>query len=535
MKKLKNLFRFKIFKVSPLWSLLLLLMAAECPKHEVQSCDSIYARDQDEFNKADAKSKQKWIMFEHNKSVGSWFGGFNQNATYASSYIMGKYYEVTNELLQAIGAADATIQFILPDISKHIERYGAKPITHTLIDQCDAFKIPKTKKVHALASMASGRMVILNEVLPVKSDGSVDTAVKGLQNPYTGLWGPQPEARHIPLVARFSIANPVVPNSKEYEKVGKVLIDAANKAKKSLDPIFMSPFKDDINSLDLEFIPGLGLKFFVDGQKSLDLVAMDSLAGQFDANGKPDQNYFKYEFSHDFSKHAPLAYNTATGEELEQITSRYAKNPGNHLVMTLVGKRFEEAMGYAGYKVADPHSRESANPFVMAISPHASVDVAGNKIDAHQVKRPWRIVFKPALRSVEPIPESQQEQQYRVYKLEAPSKGSITPYEKQIPLANDGDEKKRKEYDQLISSSLLEKDKRVERDFRAKLSHLPPGTVTYDVLAETKEGKRFLIGYVLIDDVPYPSDWSDKQLFIKHDIETQRFDPEYANTVVEPK
>lgn len=135
---------------------------------------------------------------------------------------MRKYYEYTNELLQAVGAADATIQFILPDISKHIERYGAKPIAHTLIDQCDAFKIPKVKKVHALAQMASGRMVILNEVLPLDGVGNVDTTAKKLQNPYTGLWGPQPEERHIPLVARFSIANPVVPNSSAYEKVGNL-------------------------------------------------------------------------------------------------------------------------------------------------------------------------------------------------------------------------------------------------------------------------------------------------------------------------
>jgi hypothetical protein len=107
----------------------------------------------------------------------------------------------------------------------------------------------------------------------------------------------------------------------------------------------------------LEFIPGIGMKFFRNGQLSGSLVAMESLAGQGD-----DHNYFKYPFSPDFSYTAPAGFNRSIDlkdqapnrqraanhgfydEARTKIFNRYMNNPVNNLVMIVVGKRFKQML-----------------------------------------------------------------------------------------------------------------------------------------------------------------------------------------------
>jgi hypothetical protein len=505
-----------------------LLLIASCEEGQKRSCAPIDGYPQAEFNKLSAEEKIEALANEHSQSMKKWFNFeswydslnvLNPNAPLSPEKIISKYFQNTDELKQALEAAHATGVFLAPDVSRYIHYTGAKPLVGTLRDSCDAFSGPIVKKVHAFASLAKGRMILLDEVLQLNDDGAVNADAPTLKNPYTGLWGPQPNGRHVPLIARFSIANPVVPNSDAYEKIGATVIEAANKFKDKYDA---KPFEDiegDINSLDLEFIPGLGLKFLVDSEKSLDLVAMDSLAGQF-SSGKVDQNYFKYEFSPDFSKNAPMAYNTAKGDEWVRIKGRYQQNPANHLVMTLVGKRFEEAMQFAGYTVSDPHSLNSPNPFVMDIAEHAQTDVAGNQMRVENIKRPWRIVFRPALRSW----DSKSSTEYTRYA------GNIAPYKDQRPLS----ESLSQQFKKLTSSVPIEKSTRESSDFRGKLAQMPEGTIAYDVIAESRSGKRFIIGYIAIDSTPYPSEWSDKHYFVKHGIESMRYDPAFSYSVVEP-
>ncbi len=158
------------------------------------------------------------------------------------------------------------------------------------------------------------------------------------------------------MLVRFSIANPVGINLNINQK-----------------------------SLSLEFIPGLGMKFLVDGRKSVDLLAMESLAGQGD-----DQNFFKYEFSPDFSAHAPADFNTGLGQDKKDIIARYEHNPVNHHVMNLVGKRFTQVISHVTHispERIDPHSNIGPHGFIISIQGLAGVDRTGRQIPKQEQKK----------------------------------------------------------------------------------------------------------------------------------------------------
>ncbi|MBS1972312.1 MAG: hypothetical protein JSU04_18545 [Bdellovibrionales bacterium] len=353
----------------------------------------------------------------------------------------------------ATEAVQATVKFLVPAVNDSV---GYKSLRTTFSRKCELFEEPAAKKVHALGSLATARMVVYPKLKTLDANDKVtgETA-----NPFTGLLQPQGNENGIPLLLRVSVANPVAET-----------IEVGNK------------------SLLLEFIPGLGLKFLIDGQRSVDLVAMESLAGQ-----GSDQNYFKYEFSPDFSKHAPSGFNTAEGAEKKQMMDRYDRNAVNHYVMNLVGKRFFQVIpdvtGIPLDKI-DPHSNAGPHPFVISIQSLAQTDSKGHAVEPAAQKRPWRLVFKPALDN-----------------LPAARKAAVT-------------------------SSAPYKPGKVETDFRYKLTSLKPNDRMYYVIAETEAKKRFILGEIVLTSALTPSPFADKLYFVQHQLDLRK--TTFANSIVNP-
>jgi hypothetical protein len=364
-------------------------------------------------------------------------------------------------------AMAATTQFLLPHLPGHDTGWQSLRPTMGLDAaqrDCDYFEGPaaeKAKKVHALGTFAAARWKIYGGLTKLGVD---DLMIGNLPNPYTGLLAPRKDGGSVPFFIRFSIANPVA---------GTIGSDAFR--------------------LSLEFIPGVGMKFPITGRRSVDLLAMESLAGQ----GK-DHNYFKYEFSPDFSRHAPPDLNAGTGETLarkadrDRILKRYDQNSVNKKVMNLVGKRFAQVIPETtGMKREDLdfHSDVGPHGFVISIAELAKYDVDGTAYDEKDQRRPWRLVFKPALSAA------------------GDRFSKITASEPYAPG-------------------------RYHADFRHKLAYLQPGDRVFQIIAETRAGTRYLMGEITLDSAPYPSDYADLEFFTLHRLEMGRRPP--ATTIVEP-
>lgn len=222
------------------------------------------------------------------------------------------------------------------------------------------------------------------------------------------------------------------------------------------------------------------MKFLLDNERSVDLVAMESLAGQ----GK-NQNYFFHEFSPDFSKRAPLPYNTETDPEgVKYITERYNSNRVNHEVMKLVGKRFAQVIPYVTNYTkeeveASAHSVKGPNPFIISIDDLARFNSNGQEVP--KIQRPWRLVFKPSLENIK--------DQDRKNAIVSDTSYTIGSYEK---------------------------------DFRYKLGHLQPGDQVYHVLAESESGVRYLIGDITLTSAALPSSFADNIYFVQHKLDGAR-------------
>lgn len=342
-------------------------------------------------------------------------------------------------------ALAATFKFVQPS---HSQNSGYKTLKPTFLHECEIQKTAETKKVHALGSLASAQLKIYPELIELDKKGRL-TANK-VANRFTGVLGQSEEATS--MLLRFSIANPVV---KDFVVHGQ--------------------------SLSLEFIPGLGMKFLLDQNRSVDLVAMDSLAGQ-----ASDHNYFKYEFSPDFSKHAPSSYNSESDPVLKnEIMKRYDYNKVNHHVMNLVGKRFAQVIpevtkftleevekNHAG--VVGPH------PFIISISELAKLNSKGESFSDKEFKRPWRLVFSPALDNIEIE---------RVAKITDSKSYVVGNY---------------------------------KTDFRHKLGYLKTGDRIYYVNAQNENGKTFRLGEITLTSAALPSVFSDDLYFIQHKLDLDR-------------
>jgi hypothetical protein len=404
-------------------------------KREVSSAQACQDADQ-----LSGIEKQKKFFFFHQNSMAGISSGGDTNLNYISDFIGGSLHRKE----YAAHALAATGKFLAPNIS---DSFGYRSLKPTLQRDCEFFEAPEVKMVHALGTLAIGHM---NLYAKLKALGPHDEITdKELPNPWTGVLQPLGNDGGVPLVLRFSIANPVGPT---LEIGGKSLL--------------------------LEFIPGLAIKFLMDHQKSIQLVAMESLAGQ-----ASDHNYFKYEFSPDFSAHAPADFNTAQGEEKKQILARYNYNPVNAHVMGLVGKRFFDVIPQAMKVNAadlDPHSNLGPHPFLINIQQLAAMDKKGNSVDPRSQKRPWRLTFKPALDNIETA---------RLAK--------ITDKSKYVPG-------------------------NLATDFRSKLGHLQAGDRIYYVIGETSTKKRYVLGDIVLDSAASPSEFADKIYFIQHQLDTAR-------------
>jgi hypothetical protein len=340
----------------------------------------------------------------------------------------------------------ATARFLSPALGTH-ETLGHGALDHTLTLSCDTLPQPQVKMVHAMGTLASAHMLLYPQLRKLNPSGVMTDEI---DNPWSGLLNPLKNGNLVPLLIRFSIANPL-----------------------------LHTLSVDGKSYALEFIPGLGLKFLVDGQKSVDLLAMESLAGQ-----GSDHNYFKYEFSPDFSAHAPPGFNTASeGDEKTEILERYDHNLVNEKVMGWVGERFFQAMMGVYHLDAqriDRHSPAGPNPFIVSLQGLARVDKVGRTYSDEKQKRPWRLVLKPALDNIDAP---------RLDKIRDPA-----PFSSYQPQA----------------------------DFRVKLSHLRAGDRVFYVLAETQAGSRYAVGEIILDSTPFPSKFSDREFFIQHEIDLDR-------------
>lgn len=354
-----------------------------------------------------------------------------------------------------VQALKATAKFLSPDIS---ETKGFRSLKPTFTRNCEFLEKPEVKKVHALGALSWARMVLYPKLRVL---GKEDVVVGEIANPWTGLLNPE-KSPITPLFLRFSIANPIA------------------------DTVSI-PTPKGRKSLALEFIPGVGMKFIIHRRRSVDLVAMDSLAGQ----GK-NQNFFAYEFSPDFSARAPEAYNTAAGRAKEEILKRYKMNPTNHHVMGLVGKRFAEVIPLITKLKGpiDPHSNVGPHPFIMSIAELAAVDVGGDGVPVEDQRRPWRLVFKP-----------------------------------KVKTHNTDDRAK------LVDSTPYTPGKH-HTDFRYKLAHFVPGDTVFEVIGETKAGQRYALGEIVLETPVAMSDFADQLVFVQHQLEMGRIS---GQTIVDPR
>ena len=388
--------------------------------------------------------------------------------------------------IRATAATLATLKFLAPDIpapNKAVElalgpskwfleglfgdavntgpRLGFTSLKPTFARNCELFPSQAVKKVHALGTLGKGVFTVYPSLKRLDKKFKV---IGEVTNPWTGLLAAKSS---VPVLMRYSIANPI-------------------------GPTFQVTIAETQRDLLLEFIPGLGLKFLVDNHRSIDLVAMDSLAGQ-----GADQNFFKYEFSPDFSRTAPLPFNTASTEWIMQIdgkatsvdkawiSARYKVNFANSYVMGLVGKRFAQVIpSIAGIDEKDlkPHSSQGPHPFAMSIEGLAEVSQNGLAVAKTEQRRPWRLVFVPALDNI--------------------------------------DESRRA----LITDKSPFKFGSSTADFRYKLANLNTGDRVYYVHGETQEGERYLLGEITLTSGVVPSTFADSLYFVQHRLEMGRVD-----------
>lgn len=393
---------------------------------------------------------------ENNRYLDIFFGGVYRQTTYAAAALAATAKFLVPESV-VIAARAARLISPIGNLLIPKKELGYKTLKPTFDLPCELFQAEEVKKVHALGTMAKARMNVYSKL---KVLDSTDKVIGEASNPWTGLLAPIGNETGVPLLLRFSIANPVAHT-----------VEVGNK------------------SLLLEFIPGLGIKFLVDGSRSIDLVAMESLAGQGN-----DHNYFKYEFSPDFSAHAPSEFMASSGAEQAEMIKRYDRNIINHFVMNQVGKRFNDVVPHV-MKIAPgdlkPHSNEGVHPFAISIAKLAEQDVKGEAIKKEDQRRPWRLVFKPALDN---LPKKR-------YKEVT----STTPY---IPNV-------------------------IKTDFRHKLSSLQPKDRLYYVIGETKEKKRYILGEVVLESFASPSLFADRLFFVQHRLDEGRL-PANAYTISAP-
>src|SRR5262249_29651958 len=136
------------------------------------------------------------------------------------------------EDLQATGE---TFSFLGPEVHG---KGGAARLAHTLEDPCDFLPdqfAHKSKMVHAIAVSAPARFVVDPTLKRIDREGHALKGFADRPNPWSGLLSSKNAGKRIPMFMRFSIANPVL-GSVQWK--GQELL--------------------------LEFIPGLGLKFFID-------------------------------------------------------------------------------------------------------------------------------------------------------------------------------------------------------------------------------------------------------------------------------
>jgi hypothetical protein len=169
---------------------------------------------------------------------------------------------------------------------------------------CDVFPEPKTKLVHTYGAVAKVRLEITNP-----------------QSGYTGIF-----ATGGPAIARISLAEPL----------------------------------DNVVS---GFIPGLGLKFLVQGAPSENIIVMRNLTAQVDAAGAPDHRIFKEWWANEFE--APSS-----------------------LKMKLVKHVFENAL-----KLLAARGAQHESPFYRGLFGLASV----GQRSPSDVRTPRDIVLKPVV------------------------------------------------------------------------------------------------------------------------------------------
>lgn len=371
-------------------------------------------------------------------------GGTRQTFKYINSF-MRSQKKYGQEFFEA---SLATTKFLVPGESN---RLGYKTLRSSFENNCEVMEKEAAKKVHALGSLAAAKLKVYNELVEIDDNGKKLDNVPAFENPYTGILGES--GKEIGMILRFSIANPLI---RDISIRGK--------------------------QYSLEFIPGLGMKFLIDGNRSIDLVAMESLAGQ-----GSDHDFFKYSFSPDFSEKAPSNFNTEKNPIKKQaIMNRYNSNPVNHYVMNLVGKRFAQLIphvmeGVDLESVMDSaHSNIGPHPFVISISDLASMHSDGSFVKKEKLKRPWRIEFAPALDNIE---------QPRLKNIRDSRPYSVGKY---------------------------------NLDFRHKLGHLKRGDRIYYMVAQNSDGRRFKLGEIRLTSGVLPSQFADKVYFVQHKLDVDR-------------
>jgi hypothetical protein len=306
------------------------------------------------------------IYAYHVKSAKNTFPSLDtENAKSVLSYVDG-YVDATQVDL-VTKAVKSTLEFLLPGfLPGHA---GPDAVIPTINRKCNVFKNERVKAVHALGTVAKVKWKFREGL-------DFDTY---FQAPIAGFLR---EKKELQAIVRFSIANPLVPNNS---------IDAILKAHGSDINKFIHLLKiqDKIDtSALLEFIPAIGMQVFTP-YNVFGFVAMESLAGQ-----GQNQNFFAHYFSPDFQTKAPDGYRTTdpTNPDLNNMMhDRYNQNPLNSHVMSLVAKRFKQAVKDSRKNLTEaqfnaPQTREGAHPFRIRTDGYLT-----NK------KNVYRLLFQPVV------------------------------------------------------------------------------------------------------------------------------------------
>lgn len=470
-----------------------------------------------------AKDKQVYVYNKHYRSL------FNQDApaNLLPSGVRGEeeVYKgiesktldyVAGDLELNIAALFATFRFVLPEhrwlklLFGH--ETGARNLGPTFARECDWFQWPQVKMVHAIGSVATVEMVI--------TDGN-----------YTGAFQLKDGKTGAPGIIRFSAANPVLDDIravhqllkslradsmtspeivKRYVRLGTMLgwteVDAVTVHNRTVD--ILEDILSHIESVGrglglpvdnlrpLEFIPGIGLKFFRDGRPSGSMVAMNSLAGQSDFH-----NYFDYYFSPDFSANAPGEYNFSVpteksifgksprNDKRHHIFERYASNPVNYQVMRAVGLRFAETLQTIREIIP---GKPRLHPFKLSPTSIASVEENGKLIT--QPKIPDRLIFG--------FPNNNMTEEISWH----PNLGIKTGFEGEVNRLS------------TIIASTNNDPSHPDTDFRYRLSRLRPGDVVFFVGVQNRSTLEVkTIGYLKLTSTPFPSEFGDFDLFFQHE------------------